>query len=323
VALLEVEDLVMRYRVPGGAVDAVSHVSFQLAEGETLALVGESGCGKSTTGKSILRLPAPTSGSIRLDGSELIGADRTAGLPIQMIFQDARSSLNPRRRVRHIVGEGLTIAGVPETETRNRVHEALTNVGIDVSLMGDRYPHEFSGGQCQRIAIARALVMNPKIIICDEPVASLDVSVQAQVINLLQDMKARYGLSMIFISHDLSVVRNLADRVAVMYMGEIVEIGDADRIYQDPQHPYTKALLESVPVPDAGRPSQGKALSGEPPSPLNPPSGCRFHSRCPIATELCAESPPELRQLGDGRSAACHFAEVTPIGIPISQGGQS
>jgi peptide/nickel transport system ATP-binding protein len=307
--LLDVTDLKVRYRVPGGFLEAVAGVDLTLERGETLALVGESGCGKSTTGKAILQLPSPTSGTVQLDGRELVGASRSAALPIQMIFQDARSSLNPRRRVRDIVAEGLVIGGTPAAERTRRVDAALRAVSIDPDLMGDRRPHEFSGGQCQRIAIARAMVMDPLLLICDEPVASLDVSVQAQVVNLLEDMKARYGLAMLFISHDLAIVRVLADRVAVMYLGKIVEVGDADLIYSRPRHPYTRALLDSVPRPEPGQSATGEALRGELPSPMSPPSGCRFRGRCPMAKDICAEQEPPLRVLDDGRSSACHFAE--------------
>ncbi|MEV1128699.1 oligopeptide/dipeptide ABC transporter ATP-binding protein [Agromyces sp. NPDC049794] len=315
-ALLEVTDLVKRFKVAGGTIEASSGVSFTLERGETLALVGESGCGKSTTGRALLQVPAPDSGSIRLRGEELAGRPlretRAQRRAMQMIFQDARSSLNPRRRVRDLVAEGLRIAGVSPTDAATRVDEMLSSVGLDPDRVGGRRASEFSGGQCQRIAIARAMVLRPEILVCDEPVASLDVSVQAQVINLLEDMKAQHGLSMLFISHDLSVVRNIADRVAVMYLGRIVEIGGVDELYARPRHPYTRALLDSVPVADPHQPSRGAALAGDLPSPMNPPSGCRFRTRCPMARDVCATTVPTLRLMPEGQLAACHFAEEVP-----------
>lgn len=310
--LLEVDRLVKRYKVPGGVVNAVSDVSFTLDEGATLSLVGESGCGKSTTGRALLGIPGPDGGSIRLDGVDLARARPSevaeARRKIQMIFQDARASLNPRRRVKDLVAEGLVIAGMAREEIHRRVDEVLVAVGLDPDQVGDRRADEFSGGQCQRVAIARAMVMRPKILVCDEPVASLDVSVQAQVVNLLEDMKQEYGLSLLFISHDLAVVRSISDHVAVMYLGRIVEIGDAERVYTRPLHPYTRALLDSVPVPDPQRPSRGKALGGELPSPMNPPTGCPFRTRCPLAHERCASETPRLRQVADGQRVACHVA---------------
>ncbi|MGB3438179.1 MAG: ABC transporter ATP-binding protein [Actinophytocola sp.] len=308
--LLSVRDLVKRFRVRGGTVDAVSGVSFTVDRGQTLGLVGESGCGKSTTGRAVLRLPPPDAGEVRFAGQDLAALDR-AGLratrrKLQMIFQDPRSALNPRRRVRDIVGEGLTIAGRPKDEVRALVDAALTEVGLDPARTGDRRPAEFSGGQCQRIAIARAMVVGPDLLVCDEPVASLDVSVQAQVLNLLEDMKAGHGLAMLFISHDLAVVHNVSDRIAVMYLGRIVETGDAAAVFDSPAHPYTRALLASVPDPEA--PPAEPALTGEVPSPMNPPSGCRFRTRCPLAEPVCAERVPQLREVGQDHAAACHFA---------------
>ena len=312
-ALLEVTDLVKRFRVAGGVIEASTGVSFALERGETLALVGESGCGKSTTGRAILQLPGPDSGSVKLHGTELVGgssgAARSARRAIQMIFQDARSALNPRRKVRELVGEGLVIAGMPRREIAARVDETLLGVGLDPARVGERRAAELSGGQCQRVAIARAMVVRPAVLVCDEPVASLDVSVQAQVINLLEDMKGAHGLSMLFISHDLSVVHAISDRVAVMYLGRIVEIGDVARIYARPCHPYTRALLDSVPVADPHRPSRGLALEGDLPSPMNPSSGCRFRTRCVLAQPRCAEAVPELREVGDGHRVACHFCD--------------
>jgi peptide/nickel transport system ATP-binding protein len=311
-SLLQVEGLVKRFRVPGGVIEAVSGVGFTLARGRTLGLVGESGCGKSTTGRAVLQLPPPDAGSVRFRGEELTALSRRAMRRVrsrlQIVWQDPRSALNPGRRVRDIVAEGPSIAGLPKAEIAGKVDAALAEVGLNPDDAGQRRPHEFSGGQCQRIAIARALVMEPELLVCDEPVASLDVSVQAQVINLLQDVRARRGLSMLFISHDLGVVRNVSDRVAVMYLGRIVEIGDVASVYDSPAHPYTRALLDAVPVPDPQAPPPGPPLRGEVPSPLRPPSGCRFRTRCPIAQELCAHKTPELRQVGDDHRVACHFS---------------
>jgi len=314
--LLEVNGIVKRFTVPGGAVEAVSGVDLTLDSGETLALVGESGCGKSTLGRALLGVPGPDEGSVALDGVVLeadgYSAAHTATGPrrgIQMIFQDARASLNPRRRVRDLVGEGLRIAGVGRRRARSRVDEVLRAVGMDPERIGERLAAEFSGGQCQRIAIARAMVMQPKVLVCDEPVASLDVSVQAQVVNLLQEMKEQHGLAMVFISHDLSVVRSISDRVAVMYLGRIVETGTVDQIYRRPRHPYTRALLDSVPLPDPAAPARGEALGGELPSPMSPPSGCRFRTRCPLAQEICATEVPRLRPTPEGQRAACHFSD--------------
>lgn len=311
--VLSVANVSKKYRVPGGQFYAVSDVSFSVQRQETFALVGESGCGKSTTGRAVMNLPGPDEGSIRILGDDLSAkSKRERAATVQMIFQDARSSLNPRRRVRDVVAEGLQIAGVHRDEIRIRVDATLDSVGLDPDQVGDRRPHEFSGGQCQRIAIARAMIMRPSVLICDEPVASLDVSVQAQVINLLADMKAAHGLSMLFISHDLGVVEHISDRIAVMYLGKIVETGETDQVFNRPRHPYTRALLDSVPVPDPDRPSHGQALKGEIPSPMNPPSGCRFRTRCPLARELCARVAPPMLGMGDGQETACHFALDVP-----------
>src|SRR5699024_8372650 len=289
-ALLRVEDLVMEFRARrGGTVHAVSGISLDVLRGETLGLVGESGCGKSTTGRAILQLPPPTSGSISFREQELTGASGKELEPVraklQMIFQDPVSALNPRRKVREIVAEGLIIGGMKKSEAMDRADRVLEDVGMDPTIVGDRRPHEFSGGQCQRIAIARALALEPDVLICDEPVASLDVSVQAQILNLLEDMKERYGLSLVFISHDLAVIHNVSDRIAVMYLGQIVEIGNADDVYDIPSHPYTKTLLEAVPIPDPNVEISQTVMHGEMPSPINPPSGCRFRTRCPLAQE--------------------------------------
>ncbi len=310
--LLEVRDLHQRFSVPRGTVHAVSGVSFELRHGETLGLVGESGCGKSTTGRAILQLPAPTSGSVRFAGEELTGRTPAQLRPVrrrlQAIFQDPRSVLNPRRRVRDIVGEGLAIQGVGAADARAQVDQALRDVGLDPAQVGDRRPGEFSGGQCQRIAIARAMVLRPELLICDEPVSALDVSVQAQVLNVLATMRRERSLAMLLIAHDLAVVRAFSDRVAVMYLGRIVEVGPSDHIYSRPAHPYTRALVDAVPQPDPRLSQEGTpTLGGELPSPLDPPSGCRFRTRCPLATARCAEEEPALSEVAPGQSVACHY----------------
>jgi peptide/nickel transport system ATP-binding protein len=313
-ALLRVEDLVVEFAAAGrGRVHAVSGISLDLLEGETLGLVGESGCGKSTTGRAIMQLPPPTSGQVTFDGvdlTELHGADLRRVRPrMQMIFQDPISSLNPRRKVGDIVGEGLDIWAIGDKQARKeKVDELLATVGLDPESARNRRPHEFSGGQCQRISIARAVITEPKLIICDEPVSALDVSVQAQILNLLQDMKARYQLTLIFIAHDLAVVKNVSDRVAVMYLGKLCEVGRPDELYESPSHPYTAALLAAIPVPDPNaHPEDADVLRGEIPSPTNPPSGCRFRTRCPRAQERCAEEEPQLREHSPGQFVACHF----------------
>jgi peptide/nickel transport system ATP-binding protein len=310
--LLSVRDLVVEFPARHGRkVHAVSGISFDLAPGETLGLVGESGCGKSTTGRAILQLPRPTSGSVRFQGIELTELSREEMRKqrpqMQMIFQDPISSLNPRRRVLDIVAESVSIWGDElGPDARDRVREALLAVGLDPDLVGDRRPHQFSGGQCQRICIARALVAEPKVLICDEPVSALDVSVQAQIINLLEDMKARYGLTMVFIAHDLAVVKNISDRVIVMYLGKICEVGPADELYANPAHPYTRILLDAIPDPSSREVSH-TTITGDLPSPLDPPSGCRFRTRCPRAEEVCATDEPAIRLLDGGHYVACHF----------------
>ncbi|HZJ25482.1 MAG TPA: oligopeptide/dipeptide ABC transporter ATP-binding protein [Acidimicrobiia bacterium] len=313
-AMLRVERLVVEFPAGRGAtVHAVSDLSIDVMEGETLGLVGESGCGKSTTGRAIMQLVKPKSGSVAFLGQELTelrGEQLRQTRPkLQMIFQDPISSLNPRRRVRDIVREGLDIWKLGDAESRTaKVDEVLDTVGIDPEAAGPRRPHEFSGGQCQRISIARAVATEPKLIICDEPVSALDVSVQAQIINLLEDMKARYGLTLIFIAHDLAVVKNISDRVAVMYLGKLCEVGDPDTVYEQPAHPYTAALLSAIPVPDPEvTPIDIPGVSGEIPSPLDPPSGCRFRTRCPRATDVCATQEPEMRTFAPGHFVACHF----------------
>jgi peptide/nickel transport system ATP-binding protein len=335
--LLRVEHLVVNFPAGGGqTVSAVADVSFDVAEGETLGLVGESGCGKSTAARAVMQLPAPTSGTVRFAGSDLTafkGERLRAQRPqIQIVFQDPISSLNPRRTVGDIVGAPLRIwkRGSGD-ERRRKVDEALEAVGLDPDVARDKRPHEFSGGQCQRICIARALVLEPMMIICDEPVSALDVSVQAQILNLLEDLKARYGLTLVFITHDLAVVKNVSDRVAVMYLGKVCELATPDRLYAAPAHPYTAALLASIPVPDpAAEPRSSGLVLGDLPSPVAPPSGCRFRTRCPRAEERCAVEQPQIREVAAGQFVACHFplvgdeappADRTPVAEPVASGG--
>jgi peptide/nickel transport system ATP-binding protein len=313
--VLAVENLVVEFPLGRGArVQAVSDVSFDVARGETLGLVGESGCGKSTTARAIVHAPRPTSGQVRFDGRDLSELDaeelRRTRPAMQMIFQDPISSLNPRRRVGDIVAEGLSIWGRANGDTRTRVEAVLQDVGIDPAAAADRRPHEFSGGQCQRICIARALVLEPTLLICDEPVSALDVSVQAQILNLLEDLKASHSLTMVFIAHDLAVVKNVSDRVAVMYLGKLCEVGPAEDLYAEPAHPYTAALLDAVPEPDPEAPESTSALEGDLPSPLDPPSGCRFRTRCPRAEQRCAAEEPQLRTVAGDHVVACHFPLV-------------
>ena len=315
-AVLTVEDLTVEFPVGGGRkVHAVSGISIDLMPGETLGIVGESGCGKSTTGRAILQLPRPTGGSVVLDGVDLTklnDADmREQRTDIQMIFQDPISSLNPRRRIKDVVAEPLRVWGPKDKEEQYKiVRETLEAVGLDADLVGERRPHEFSGGQCQRISIARALVLNPKVIICDEPVSALDVSVQAQILNLLEDLKKKYGITLIFIAHDLAVVKNVSDRVAVMYLGKMCEVATSEDLYAKPAHPYTKLLLGSVPVADPTQaPDASAELSGDLPSPTAPPSGCRFRTRCPIATDRCAQEEPQLQEVAVGHYVACHYPQ--------------
>jgi peptide/nickel transport system ATP-binding protein len=311
--LLRVDDLVVEFNAEGGKVKAVSGISLDLVAGETLGLVGESGCGKSTTGRAVMQLPRPTSGAVRFDGVELTALKgdelRRTRPQLQMIFQDPISSLNPRRKVGDIVAEGLEIWQVGDSSSRSaKVDEMLAAVGLDPDTARNRRPHEFSGGQCQRISIARAVITDPKLIICDEPVSALDVSVQAQILNLLEEMKQRYNLTMLFIAHDLAVVKNVSDRVAVMYLGKLCEVGAPDVLYARPAHPYTAALLAAIPVPDpASPPDDSRVLGGEIPSNVNPPSGCRFRTRCPKAQERCAEDEPQIREIGPDQYVACHF----------------
>ncbi|MFN3629071.1 MAG: ABC transporter ATP-binding protein [Casimicrobiaceae bacterium] len=318
--LLKVENLVKYFPVRGGIlrrevgrVHAVDGVSFELARGETLGVVGESGCGKSTTGRCILRLIEPSSGEVTFDGKRVTGASREQlrafAREMQIIFQDPYASLNPRMTVGAIIGEALTIHKLaPDRATYEaRIVELLETVGLSADHMR-RYPHEFSGGQRQRIGIARALAVKPKLVICDEAVSALDVSIQAQVINLLEDLQARFGLTYIFIAHDLSVVEHISDRVAVMYLGRIVEIAPSKALYTSPRHPYTEALLSAVPIPDPTIARKRITLAGDVPSPINPPAGCHFHTRCPIARKgLCDRERPVLKTVGEGHQVACHL----------------
>ena len=313
-ALLRIHNLTVEFPAPRGAkLQAVSDVSFDVLAGETLGIVGESGCGKSTTAKAIIQIPAPTSGEIWYGDAQLNALDKDAlrevRTDLQMIFQDPISALNPRRPVWDIIREGVEIWGTGDRWTEQRLIELIESVGIDPQYR-DRKPFQFSGGQCQRISIARALALDPKVLISDEPVSALDVSVQAQILNLLDDLKTEHDLTMLFISHDLAVVRNVSDRVMVMYLGRVAEIGDADSIFDNPVHPYTQALLAAI--PGSGISDDG-SLSGELPSPLDPPTGCRFHTRCAYATDLCKSTVPEFQQYGTDHWAACHHPQGTPV----------
>jgi peptide/nickel transport system ATP-binding protein len=310
--LLSVRDLRVEFSRAGKKVQAVSGVSFDLEPGETLGLVGESGCGKSTTGRAVAQIIRPTSGTVLLGGVDLTRCRswtlRRERVRLQMIFQDPISSLNPRRRIRDIVAEPLDIWKTAKGEERTRiVNEMLEAVGLSPELVGASYPRQFSGGQCQRISIARALVMRPQVLICDEIVSSLDVSIQAQILNLVQDLKEAHGLTMLFIAHDLAVVKNVSDRVAVMYLGKICELAPADDLYREPRHPYTNALLASAVEPDPTAPRRHAPLQGEPPSPVSPPSGCRFRTRCPNVQDRCATEEPKLEEITPGHRVACHF----------------
>ncbi len=296
-----------------GQVHAVDDISFEIGAGETLGLVGESGCGKSTAGKTILRLIEPTAGEIRLSGERIDGLSRAAMRPyrrqLQVVFQDPYSSLNPRLSVREIIAEPLRNYDVAKGAALTaRVKELAGKVGLREEAL-DRYPHEFSGGQRQRIGIARALALSPNLIICDEPVSALDVSVQAQVINLLADLQRELGLSYLFIAHDIAVVEHISQRIAVMYLGKIVELAPKASLFAQPQHPYTEALLSAVPVPNPGAAKKRIILKGDVPSPINPPSGCRFHTRCPYAFDRCTAEEPKMQEVAPGQFAACHLRE--------------
>lgn len=309
--LVSVRNLFKHFPVEGSddVVRAVDGVSFEILKGETLGLVGESGCGKSTVGRCLLRLIEPTRGKIDFAGREVTALGksdlRQLRREMQIVFQDPYASLNPRMKVGDIVGEPLAIHGIgTKAERRNRVAELLRRVGLNPDYM-KRYPHEFSGGQRQRIGVARTLALNPKLIVADEPVSALDVSVQAQVVNLLQDLQLEFGLTYLFISHGLAVVEHISTRVAVMYLGRIVEVASAADLYADPLHPYTQALLSAIPIPDPTRKRERIVLQGDVPTPINPPSGCRFRTRCPVAIEDCARIDPELRTLSTGHTVAC------------------
>jgi len=314
-SLLQAESVSVSFVTPRGTLHAVREVSLTIAEGETVGLVGESGCGKSTLGRALMRLELVSAGRVMLDGHDLLATEGAAlarlRATVQMVFQDPFGSLNPRRRIGGILAQPLRIAGHSRAAAEQRVAELLAQVGLPADAV-DRYPHEFSGGQRQRIGIARALALTPKLIICDEPVSALDVSVRAQVVNLLMDLQARLGIAYLFISHDLTVVEHLCDRVLVMYLGRIVESAPRARLWRRPLHPYTKALLAAAPVADPARararPRQ--LLAGELPSPLTPPTGCAFHTRCPIAQDRCRQDRPALRPVHDGGLVACHFADI-------------
>jgi len=319
--LIRIEDLVVEFPAPGGrSVKAVSGISLDIKEGETLGLVGESGCGKTTTGRALIQLPPPTSGSVVFDGTDLTALSeqqmRRQRTDMQMIFQDPISSLNPRRRIGDVVAEPLKVWGPYDADQQVRmVDEMLEAVGMDPAIARSKRPHEFSGGQCQRISIARSLVLGPKVLICDEPVSALDMSIQAQILNLLEDLKADYQLTLVFIAHDLAVIKNVSDRVAVMYLGKLCEVGGADQLYANPAHPYTEILLGANPEPDPEAVLDLESVEGgDLPSPIDPPSGCRFRTRCPHATEKCENEEPQMREVSEGHHVACHHPLVAVAG---------
>ncbi|KYG29155.1 ABC transporter ATP-binding protein [Alkalihalobacillus trypoxylicola] len=326
--LLKVENLKQYFPIKGGFlgrtvnhVKAVDDISFTVYEGETVSIVGESGCGKSTTGRAILRLDEPTDGKIEFNGEDLLSLSkrkmREKRKDLQIIFQDPYASINPRQTVRQVLSEAMAIQKVlPKDKRGDRIRDLMETVGLGPHQI-DRFPHEFSGGQRQRIGIARALTVDPKLIICDEAVSALDVSIQAQVINLLKRLQKEFQLTYLFISHDLGVVRHISDRVIVMYLGRIVEIADKKSLFTNPQHPYTKALLSAIPSPDPEIKKQRIILKGDVPSPIDPPTGCRFHTRCPFATDKCKTETPELRTtdiMKEGHQAACHYMEEITAG---------
>ena len=331
--ILEVRDLKKYFPIKKGLfsrtvgnVKALDGVSFDVRTGEVLGLVGESGCGKTTAGRCILQLTPPTSGSVKFEGQELVGLSRGELRPLrrrmQIVFQDPYSSLNPRLTVGSTLREALTIHKLASGRAaQDRVAELLTLVGLSPSHAA-RYPHEFSGGQRQRIGIARALAVEPQLIVADEPVSALDVSVQAQVVNLLRDLQRRLNLTYIFVAHDLSVVKHLSDRVAVMYLGTIVELASSKALYEHPRHPYTVSLLSAIPVPDPDRRRNRIVLTGDVPSPANPPSGCRFHTRCYMAQPICSQDVPLLREIAPGHFSACHFAEQVDAAGPKTDAGR-
>jgi peptide/nickel transport system ATP-binding protein/oligopeptide transport system ATP-binding protein len=316
--LLKVDQLKQYFPIKGGFfgrtinhVKAVDDITFDIHQGETLSIVGESGCGKSTTGRAILRLDEPTSGSIHFQDKDLLSLGkkemRRTRKDLQVIFQDPFASLNPRQTIGKILGEALAIQNVvPKENRKSRIEELLGHVGLRPESM-ERYPHEFSGGQRQRIGIARALAVDPKLIICDEAVSALDVSIQAQVLNLLKSLQRQFDLTFLFISHDLGVVRHISDRVMVMYLGKIVEIADKKSIFEQPQHPYTRALLSAIPVPNPVHERERILLTGDVPSPIDPPSGCRFHTRCPFVQDICKTQLPELKRSAQNHQVACHI----------------
>jgi len=316
--ILEVDGLKKYFDIKGGPlgrkvgeVKAVDDISFTVMEGEILGIVGESGCGKSTTGKSILRLIEPTEGKVTFEDTDITNVNseqmRKLRKDMQIIFQDPYASLNPRHTVEKIVGEPLLVHGIKSAkERKERVQELLEVVGLS-AYHASRYPHQFSGGQRQRIGIARALANNPKLIICDEPVSALDVSIQSQILNLMEELRDQFNLTYIFIAHDLSVVKHISDRIGVMYLGRMVELTDKDKLYDDPKHPYTQALLSAVPLPDPDLEKERIILKGDVPSPANPPSGCAFHTRCPHAMDICKEIRPEFKPVEDNHFVACHL----------------